>query len=215
MKEKPYRELHLPGGHVALVDAEDWGRVTGLRWRVKQDPACSAKAYAQPYWQGRRASIYMHRFIVSPTKGYRVRPRNGNFLDCRKANILAIPRERAVMTFACSTCGITVRQETKLSARGHYCSIPCRQFALNTDLVLKSAWSHRTALRNRALRTYTPSMLRRFLSWVGPSCAFPNCPKAATGKNRWHLCEPHNRNCRSALRYARRRRSNGANQSTL
>jgi hypothetical protein len=73
------KEIPLTRGKVALVDDEDFERVSAFKW-------CFMTAgYAA---RGRkRGMVYMHRFVIEAPKGKRVDHVNGNQLDNRRCNL--------------------------------------------------------------------------------------------------------------------------------
>lgn len=84
------REIPLTKGKVALVDAEDYERVSQFKW-------CAFKRY-NTWYSHRRARVAevkagsatvvpLHRFILNAPKGSLVDHRNGDGLDCRRSNI--------------------------------------------------------------------------------------------------------------------------------
>jgi hypothetical protein len=80
------KEIPLTRGYVALVDDEDFERFGHLRWSaIGEEPYIYARHY---YWPtpGKRKDIFLRREIMNRQKG-RIRTRNGNTLDCRKANL--------------------------------------------------------------------------------------------------------------------------------
>jgi hypothetical protein len=87
--DKPYREIHLPSGHVVLVDEEDYERVVKLRWRVQTK---ASQLVAVRFWDGRKYTP-LHRFVLGDSVGViglrysRIIHTNRNVLDCRKSNL--------------------------------------------------------------------------------------------------------------------------------
>lgn len=79
-KSKEMREITLSQGYSALVDDEDYDKLTALgRWSVEHR---GVRSYAR-----RRDAGYMHVFIMKPQKGFDVDHDNGNGLDNRRKNL--------------------------------------------------------------------------------------------------------------------------------
>lgn len=77
------KEIRLTRGKVAVVDAEDYERVSAFKWHVA--PGRNGKWYASS--KVRQRKILLHRFILGFPSDREVDHRNGNSLDCRKANL--------------------------------------------------------------------------------------------------------------------------------
>jgi hypothetical protein len=83
------RQIPLTRGKVALVDATDCERVAAHEWYAEQ-------RYGHPSWyavrdvttaKGQRQTIALHRVLLRAPAGVRVCFRNGDTLDCRRANL--------------------------------------------------------------------------------------------------------------------------------
>lgn len=72
------------GGHVAIVDREDFERFGNLRWH-RSCKGYAARAEKKP--EGGYRTVFMHRMILCPAEGMFVDHINGNKLDNRKANL--------------------------------------------------------------------------------------------------------------------------------
>lgn len=82
---KAYR-VQLTKGKYALVDEEDFARVSQYAWYTqgiagRQYAACDLGSTAN------RTRLYMHRVISNAPKGVQIDHVNGNSLDNRKANL--------------------------------------------------------------------------------------------------------------------------------
>ncbi len=71
------------GGHVVLVDSEDYDFLAVFNWRPLVTD--SGLVYAQA-WR-RRMHFYMHRLVIGAGPGEEVDHKNGNGLDNRKDNL--------------------------------------------------------------------------------------------------------------------------------
>lgn len=94
---KLFREIALPGGLAALVDAEDYLRVSDRLWAVIE---CRGGFYYVFHnWRDGMGSdapvrkTYLHREVMRAPLGWQVRFMTPNRLDCRKSNLcLVAPR---------------------------------------------------------------------------------------------------------------------------
>src|SRR5688572_23130671 len=75
------REIVLTTGETALVDAEDYGRVARHSWHN------NGKGYAITTLYNPKRTVSLHRFLMGAQAGEEVDHRDGNKLDCRKANL--------------------------------------------------------------------------------------------------------------------------------
>lgn len=85
------RRLPLTNGRFALVDAEDWERVSARRWQVNKSK--NGLTYAQTTWRvgrGRNApkrAISLHRFIACALPGQTIDHWDGDGLNCTRKNL--------------------------------------------------------------------------------------------------------------------------------
>jgi len=90
------KEIQLTKGKVALVDAEDFEKLSTLNWYAtwtrpeEKGGKCYARAWVKGSTRKKRKSIYMHRFIMKPPRNKVVDHINGESLDCRKSNLRVI-----------------------------------------------------------------------------------------------------------------------------
>lgn len=85
-------QIELLNGGVALVDAEDLPRLAGLRWRrYAPDKASPDAFYAMASkWfpeRKRKATVWMHRFLLDCPRGMYVDHIDHNGLNNRRANL--------------------------------------------------------------------------------------------------------------------------------
>lgn len=84
------KEIRLTNGHVAIVDEEDFEKFGHQVWHVTgREPYMYARRAYRPE-RGTWAHLLLHRQIANAPPGAQVRFRNGNTLDCRKANLRVI-----------------------------------------------------------------------------------------------------------------------------
>lgn len=79
------REIPLPNGMVALIDDEDWPRVSLHSWLVRPITKARRSWYAL-IMVGKR-TLYLHRFILNAGPGEIVDHANRDGLDNRKRNL--------------------------------------------------------------------------------------------------------------------------------
>ena len=79
-------EIILHGGHVVLVDDEDFPLVAGLTWSPQMG---NGTIYVQNVTKhgGKQKKIYMHRLITGAGPRQKVDHENGNGLDNRRKNL--------------------------------------------------------------------------------------------------------------------------------
>lgn len=80
------KEIQLQGSMVAIVDDDDYERLSANRWH-----AYRKHLHLSWYVQGNRGGPFawqdMHRVVLSAPKGMMVDHKNGDGLDCRKENL--------------------------------------------------------------------------------------------------------------------------------
>jgi hypothetical protein len=84
---EPFRRVYVSDGRYALVDQQDFYRVSKLDWIIKED---FDSVYAVRFFKetGRRSRLdSMHRFICKPAKGLFIDHKNCNGLDNRRDNL--------------------------------------------------------------------------------------------------------------------------------
>ena len=93
------KEIPLTRGLVAIVDDEDFERVSGWRWRALRAHRASLGVrtwYAFRQWKqaGQRHYTYLHRVILNVEDGFDVDHRDGNGLNCQKDNLRVASRRQ-------------------------------------------------------------------------------------------------------------------------
>lgn len=81
--------IPLPGGLVALIDADDLPIAEGWRWSAKRGVGGHVYAYRNA-WEPearKQRSLLLHRAIMEPPTGMVVDHINGDTLDNRRANL--------------------------------------------------------------------------------------------------------------------------------
>lgn len=82
------REIGLRNGFVAIVDEEDYDRLSAYKWEVYSTNGPRALRWICQT-SGKRRSIFLHREAMGAIKGEHILAKNGNYLDCRKSNLCA------------------------------------------------------------------------------------------------------------------------------
>lgn len=85
-------EVPLRNGGVALVDREDYERVSLWPWRWEARGKFNYAVARVRDCHGKVKKVYMHRFILSPPDALVIDHRNQNGLDNRRGNIRACTR---------------------------------------------------------------------------------------------------------------------------
>jgi hypothetical protein len=80
------KTIHLTRGKVAIVDDDDYDRVSQYKWYATAGGKYAARA---DYANGRNhpRNVYMHRFIMNAPDGVDVDHINGDPFDNRKSNL--------------------------------------------------------------------------------------------------------------------------------
>ena len=98
-EEKPYREIPLTKGQIAIVDAEDYSKLCCYRWHAHESTGKDRiwrmfYAVRNGYSEGKRKTIQMHREITGAISGQDVDHINGNGLDNRRENLRVCSRKQ-------------------------------------------------------------------------------------------------------------------------
>lgn len=90
------KAIPLTKGQVALVDDEDYERVSRLRWSADEARSKSGRIYwcASARLHGTRRKVKLHRFILDAPAGVDVDHINHNALDCRRENMRLATRQQ-------------------------------------------------------------------------------------------------------------------------
>jgi hypothetical protein len=86
MKTNETRKLPLTQGKVAIVDADDYNRVSQFHWCAFLDNGKWRIARCSQN-KGKRETVYLHRTILNANQGIEVIHNNHNAFDFRKANL--------------------------------------------------------------------------------------------------------------------------------
>lgn len=83
------KEIELTRGFVALVDDEDFEKVSAYSWYAKPTKNYPNLTYAErsDWINGRKTRMKMHRLIMGAPAGVVVDHINGNCLDNRRSNL--------------------------------------------------------------------------------------------------------------------------------
>lgn len=77
----------LTQGYVALVDAEDYDRLSAYKWSAKVKEDGRVYAQASILRNGKKTTMLMHRFLLDAPRGVQVDHRNNLGTDNFKANL--------------------------------------------------------------------------------------------------------------------------------
>lgn len=80
-------EIPLSRGLFALIDEEDYMRISQYKWCALKRTENLFYAVRTDYSGGRKERIYMHRFILNPPQDFIGEHKNGNGLDNRRENL--------------------------------------------------------------------------------------------------------------------------------
>lgn len=80
------KEIPLTQGKVALIDAEDYERVSAFKWRASSDPKTGKFLALRTELEG-YTTLLMHRFILNAPEGVQVDHKDGDRLNNTRANI--------------------------------------------------------------------------------------------------------------------------------
>ena len=189
--DKPYREIPLPDGQVALVDEEDWDKVKGYKWRHELIGSYSKpQVFTYAQLNNRRGVLFLHKLIYPAIRhSYKRNP-----LDCRKSVLsLFVTQEKR-----CGSCRRIIKRQPSRNKTVNYCSNQC----LNNNQYLAQMPSN--YIRSQKTK-YDVSVLQLYQQ---PStfCQYENCNKLLIRnvKRKWYLCLRHAGNV-AAILWARRK----------
>jgi hypothetical protein len=93
------KEIPLGRGMFALVDDEDYDRITVHPWRTLKNRDGKFYVIGNPSMKGKltRTTLYMHREIIPVPFGMEIDHINGNRLDNRKSNLRVCDRQQNCM----------------------------------------------------------------------------------------------------------------------
>lgn len=81
------RQLDLSRGKIAVVDDEDFDRLSHFRWWAMEPKPGRFYATTALNIDGKRKFILMHRMILSPRQDQLIDHKNGDGLDNRRTNL--------------------------------------------------------------------------------------------------------------------------------
>jgi hypothetical protein len=90
------KEIQLTRGFVALVDDEDFERVSKFKWHASDSGSnCYAVRFDYAAVPHKKVKIYLHRFILGISEPFVLADHvDGNTLDCQKQNLRRATREQ-------------------------------------------------------------------------------------------------------------------------
>jgi hypothetical protein len=84
------KEIKLSQGYTALVDDEDYERVSMFMWSANVTPYT---VYGQRFSHDKKTSVMLHRFIMDAPKGKDVAHLDNNGLNCQRYNMRITTRK--------------------------------------------------------------------------------------------------------------------------
>lgn len=82
------REIVLTRGFVAVVDDEDFERVSHRSWQARPAHGWDSRLFYAKYTDHRtEGAVLLHRLILGAPPGVRVDHKDGDGLNCRRANM--------------------------------------------------------------------------------------------------------------------------------
>lgn len=105
-------EIELTKGYRALIDEDDYARVSQYTWRAT---VRNTVVYAGRGWRegGKQKHEYLHRFILGAKPGFEVDHRDGNGLNCTKKNLRLVTHAQNAMNRGRFAQGVSYHQATK------------------------------------------------------------------------------------------------------
>lgn len=86
-----FKKIYLTRGMVALVDDEDYDRISSVKWSAQKNCNTFYAKRNTPAVDGKRQGIeLMHRWIITPPEGMEIDHINGDGLDNRKKNLRVV-----------------------------------------------------------------------------------------------------------------------------
>lgn len=87
------KEIKLTRGFIALVDDEDYDTLNQVKWFAQVSNKTVYAARNGRGVDGRRVYLYMHRVVLNAPVGVLVDHRDGNGLNCQRANLRQCTRQ--------------------------------------------------------------------------------------------------------------------------
>ena len=107
--------LLLGGGGYALIDLEDLPKVAGYRWSRDRGYARTAIIKG-----GRKATVRLHRLLMSPADGQFIDHRDGNRGNCKKSNLRPCTHYENCLNRAASAANATGFKGVRRHKSGYY-----------------------------------------------------------------------------------------------
>lgn len=90
------KEIPLSRGLVALVDDEDYEKLSQYKWHAKLSCGIFYAARSVKKEDGKRTTVYMHHDLIGKKKGFHVDHCDGNSLNNQRYNLSHVtPRQNA------------------------------------------------------------------------------------------------------------------------
>lgn len=99
------KTIPLTRGQVALVDDDDFERLSKHRWCYLSGDAGAGYAYRHIREDGKQKTILMHRAIMNPTKGFEIDHIDHDGLNNSKSNMREVTHAQNMMNLRANAGG--------------------------------------------------------------------------------------------------------------
>jgi hypothetical protein len=105
--------IELTKGHTAVIDADDVNAIRDYKWRSSKGKGTNYACSGLRLDDGRVKTLFLHRLLMKPSKGFVVDHINGDGLDNRRSNL-------RVATVAQNNLNSRVRSDSTTGIKGAY-----------------------------------------------------------------------------------------------
>jgi len=105
--------IELTKGHTAVIDADDFDTIRDYKWRSSKGKGTNYACSGLRLDDGRVKTLFLHRLLMKPSKGFVVDHINGDGLDNRRSNL-------RVVTVAQNNLNSRVRSDSTTGIKGAY-----------------------------------------------------------------------------------------------
>lgn len=179
------RTVPLSQGYEAIVDADDYERVSQFKWHVKTNEKrthCSAVRNIVNPETGRQTTRYLHHFILGSSQ--MTDHRNGNPLDNRKSNLRPA-------TYSQNTANMHRPQKTGKTSRfkGVSWYLPTKKWVAQIRFMGKLTHLGYSSNEEAAARLYNDAAIRLFGEYACINkINTPGQHESETGSGGWSFC---------------------------